>query len=270
MAPERVLPRATTDDRMLNHMPPEDRPSGAVTTLRVLTLNAHQGFNAMRRRKLLPAIREALRESSPDLVFLQEVGGDHHDAGPEEHYEMLAEEVWHQHAYGRNAVVRRAHQGNALLSKHPIVSWRNVDVSVGRAEPRGLLYCVIDVAGTPLHAVCAHLGLRETQRRWQVDQLISLITREVPSAAPLIVAGDFNDWRGKVHQRLASLPGVQEICSSAFGTPARTFPAWCPVLRIDRIYIRNLGHHPLPIERKPWATLSDHVPVAAEVTLPRL
>jgi endonuclease/exonuclease/phosphatase family metal-dependent hydrolase len=255
---------------MPTDMPPQDRPSGAATRLRVLTLNAHQGFNAMRRRKLLPAIREALRASCADLVFLQEVGGDHHDAGPEQHYEMLAEEVWPQHAYGRNAIVRQSHQGNALLSKHPIVSWRNIDVSVGSAEPRGLLYCVIDVAGATLHAVCAHLGLREAHRRRQVDQLIALITCEVPAAAPLIVAGDFNDWRGKVHQRLAAIAGLQEICSGASGAPARTFPAWCPLLRIDRIYTRNLDHHPLPVERRPWAALSDHVPVAAEISLQRL
>jgi endonuclease/exonuclease/phosphatase family metal-dependent hydrolase len=246
-------------------MAPDDTPNGPATKLRLLTLNAHQGFNAMRRRKLLPAIRDALRAAGADLVFLQEVGGDHHDAGPEQHYEMLADTVWPQHAYGRNAVVRTGHQGNALLSKHPIIEWQNVDVSHGRAEPRGLLHCVIDVAGKPLHAVCVHLGLRHTQRRHQVDRLLELVDGTVPARAPLVIAGDFNDWRGQAHRTLCNVPGMQEVSSSALGAPARTFPAWCPLLRIDRIYVRHLQHRLVPVARRPWAALSDHVPVAAEV-----
>ena len=85
--------------------------------IRLLTLNAHQGFNAFRRRKLLSCIRDALRASGADLVFLQEVGGDHGEDIPQQHYELLADQVWPQHAYGRNAVATSGHQGNALLSK---------------------------------------------------------------------------------------------------------------------------------------------------------
>ena len=104
--------------------------------IRLLTLNAHQGFSPFRRRKLLPRLRDALRASGADLVFLQEVGGDHGEDIPQQHYELLADQVWPQHAYGRNAVATSGHQGNALLSKFPIVRWQNVDVSVDGVEPR--------------------------------------------------------------------------------------------------------------------------------------
>lgn len=43
-------------------------------TIRVLTLNAHQSFGAHRRGKVLLQIRDGLRTSGADLVFLQEVG----------------------------------------------------------------------------------------------------------------------------------------------------------------------------------------------------
>ena len=246
--------------------------SGAATachSLRVLTLNAHQGCGGLRRRTLLPAIRDALRSSAADLVFLQEVGGDVGREGAEELYEMLADQMWSQHAYGRNAVAGSGHQGNALLSKHPIVRWQNVDVSVGRAEPRGLLHCVIDVRGHPhpLHAVCVHLGLRESHRRHQVDRLVELIAREVPAAAPLLVAGDFNDWRGQAHRRLVDQTGMNEVGATALGAPARTFPARWPVLRLDRIYARNLRHRLLELPRRPWIALSDHAPLAGEVRM---
>ena len=236
-------------------------------TLRVLTLNAHQGFGARRRRGLLQNLRDALRTAAADLVFLQEVGGDTGPDGDEQHCEMLADQVWPQHAYGRNAVAGSGHQGNALLSKYPIVQWQNVDVSVGRAEPRGLLHCVVDVpnARGPLHAVCVHLGLREAHRRRQVDRLVGFISEPIPTEASLVVAGDFNDWRGRVHRRLADVQGLKEICTSGLGSPARTFPAWYPVLRLDRIYVRHVRHRPLQLPRAPWSALSDHVPVAGEI-----
>jgi endonuclease/exonuclease/phosphatase family metal-dependent hydrolase len=240
--------------------------NGNGAALRVLTLNAHQGFNALRRRNLLTGIRDALRATAADLVFLQEVGGHIGAEGPEEHYEHLADEVWAQHAYGRNAVAGHGHQGNALLSKHPIAQWRNVDVSVGRAEPRGLLHCVVDVPAGPLHAICVHLGLRESHRSTQVARLLDLIAREVPPRAPLVVAGDFNDWRGVVHRRLAT-SALTEVSATATGAPARSFPAWCPVLRLDRIYVRHLRHRPIDVPRKAWSGLSDHLPLAAELGL---
>lgn len=239
--------------------------------LRLLTLNAQQGFGALRRRGLLPAIKEALRSSAADLVFLQEVGGDTEAEGraAEEHYERLADQVWEQHAYGRNSIGGSGHQGNALLSRYPIAERRNVDVSVGTAEPRGLLHCVVGVPSLrePLHAVCVHLGLRESHRASQVARLLALIGDEVPSDAPLVVAGDFNDWRGRAHRRLTSAAGLEEIATQALGAPLRTFPALCPLLRLDRIYVRHLRHRFVPLPARPWSALSDHRPLAGDVAV---
>ena len=49
---------------------------------------------------------------------------------------------------------------------------------------------------------------------------------------------------------------------------ARTFPARWPLLRLDRIYVRNMrAHHAVTLPVQPWAGLSDHAPLAAEVEL---
>lgn len=241
----------------------------AETTIRVLTLNAHQGFSAGRRGTALPRIREGLRTADADLVFLQEVGvADGLDV-PVHQYEFLADQVWSQHAYGRNAVSTGGHHGNALLSKYPIVAWENIDVSVGRSEPRGVLHCLLDVpdAPHPLHAVCVHFALQESHRRRQVERLLQRVADAIPCDAPLVIAGDFNDWRGRAHARLMRDQTLEEIHATAFGRPARTFPARLPLLRLDRIYVRNLRHRPTQLPRRPWAALSDHVPLAGEVRM---
>ena len=222
----------------------------------------------MRRRSILAEIRDELRADGAHLVFLQEIGGAAGEQVTPHQYEVLADQMWPQHAYGRNAVTTGGHHGNALLSKYPIVQWRNVDVSVGESEPRGMLHCVLDIPGAAqLHAVCVHFGLRESDRQRQVEHLLELIAATIPSDAPLVVAGDFNDWRERAHRQLLRNSALEEIHATANGHPARTFPARWPLLRLDRIYVRNVHHRPLHLPRRPWATLSDHAPLGGEVRM---
>lgn len=241
-------------------------------SITVLTLNAHMGFNLFNRRFVLPELREAIRAVSADVVFLQEVMGEHalHAARvpgwPGAQYEFLADSLWQEHAYGRNAAYPHGHHGNALLSKFPILSQANRDISVRGHEERGLLHCVLDVPGSalPLHAICVHLGLRESHRRRQL-QLLCEEVREVPDAAPLVVAGDFNDWRGRGHRLLRDC-GLVEAFEDGNGRLARTFPARRPLLPLDRIYLRAArALQPGVLSLRPWTHLSDHAPLVSGV-----
>jgi endonuclease/exonuclease/phosphatase family metal-dependent hydrolase len=236
--------------------------------IRVLTLNARQGFRAGHRHETLLRTREALRASGADLVFLQEVGATAGPAAAVEQYEVLADGVWTQHAYGRNAIATGGHHGNALLSKYPIASWRNLDASVGKAEPRGFLHAVIDCPGgfASLHTICVHFALRESHRRRQLALLLELVAKDIPRGTPLVVAGDFNDWRVRVHPHLVHEGGFTEIHSAATGRPARTFPALAPAFRLDRIYVRDLRQRPVAIRARDWSKLSDHLPLAGEIS----
>ena len=90
----------------------------------------------------------------------------------------------------------------------------------------------------------------------------------MPAEAPLIVAGDFNDWASQANRLLEDSAGLREVFVHCNGRPARTFPARFPLLQLDRIYVRNARvHAPLPLPRRPWSRLSDHAPLAAEVGL---
>ncbi len=240
----------------------------------VLTLNIHQGFSALGRRFVLSELREAVHAVSAEVVCLQEVLGAHESRSRRHadwpavpHYEFLADTLWPQFAYGRNAVYPEGHHGNAVLSKFPIARHRNVDVSVPQAEQRGMLWCVLDVPGTPLqiHAVCVHLGLREAHRRRQLEALRQLVDEQVPADAPLVVAGDFNDWRRSADAILAGC-GLHEAFAGADGRNARTFPARWPLLPLDRVYVRGVrATRPRVLSGRPWSHLSDHAPLLVDV-----
>lgn len=246
-----------------------------MSAFNVLTLNLHMGLDLLKRRFVLPQLREAIRAVSADMVFLQEVLGAH--AGPSRRhrdwpegsqYEYLADTIWSEHAYGRNAAYCEGHQGNALLSKFPILSQENRDVSVQGHEQRGLLHCVLSLphSAAPLHAICVHLGLLESHRRRQLGLLCAIVREEIPADAPLVVAGDFNDWRVRGH-RLMTDCGLHEAFEQLHGRVARTFPSRWPLLPVDRIYLRNLrAASAQTLSARPWSHLSDHAPLLAAMT----
>lgn len=254
-------------------------PSIATTpsSLKILTVNVHKGFNAFNRKFILPELRDAVRSSAVDLVFLQEVHGSHeaHSASVPNwpalpQYEFLADSIWKDFAYGKNAVYPHGHHGNAVLSKLPILHSENRDVSFSTHEKRGLLYCVIELPNHKenLHVICTHLGLRENHRQKQLMLMERLIELKIPPDAPIIVAGDFNDWRMRGHDLITHHLKLREVFAGKHGKPARTFPARWPHLRLDRIYLRNAeATNPKVLACRPWSHLSDHAALMTEITL---
>jgi len=245
-------------------------------SLKLLTLNTHKGFTQFNRRFVLHELREAVRSVPADIVFLQEVVGLHerhatrHANWPAQpQYQFLAESIWGSVAYGVNAVYQDGHHGNAVLSRHPILHYRNHDISLNRLERRGVLHCVVEAPqGRAVHVICTHLSLRESHRRRQFRQICALIAAEVPAEASLFLAGDFNDWRGNAHHILEREAGLREAFIENRGQAALSFPARWPMLQLDRIYFRNARVEHCEILRdRPWSRLSDHLPLYAEARI---
>ena len=243
--------------------------------LTVVTYNIHKGLSQFNRRLVLHDIREGLRVLDADVAFLQEVQGKHdrnsrrHVAWPDvSQHEYLTHEGSHC-VYGMNAVYQDGHHGNAVVSRHPIPVWENIDISHHPIESRGLLHCEIAVEGwkEPLHCINVHLGLWARSRRFQLEWLADRIRASVPARGPLVVAGDFNDWRSKASKYLAVELGLYEVFERAEGRLARSYPAQMPMFPLDRIYVRDLNV--ASVERHagaPWSRLSDHVALAARLT----
>lgn len=246
-------------------------------TIKILTYNIHKGFGIANFRFVLHKIRSELEKIDSDLIFLQETQGEHakHEnkiaAWPiKPQCEFIAENNWKHYVYGKNALYRHGHHGNAILSKFPFSEWENISVSKYRRASRSLLHAIIKIPKikVKVHVVCIHFALFKTEREKQLATLCTRILEHVPFNEPLIVAGDFNDWRGQAEHFLETELGFKEAFKTKFGNHAKTFPAWSPKLAVDRIYYRNIKLVSCQrLKEKPWQTLSDHLPLYAEFEL---
>lgn len=262
---------------------PMSHPQKPNAHLRVATCNIHKGLSIFNRRVVIHALRDQLEGLNADVVFLQEVSGRNdrhaHRHGNWPHapqHEFLAaadsQEPAYGCVYGRNAVYDHGDHGNAILSRFPIVRWENLDVSAHRFEQRGLLHAEIGVPGWPqsLHCVCVHLALTAHGRGRQLELLRQRIERSVPADAPLIVAGDFNDWhwRHRATHEFAHPLNMHEVFEAKGGKPALSFPALLPFLRLDRIYVRGVRVNTARVHRaRGWRHSSDHRALSCDVNL---
>ena len=236
--------------------------------LRVATYNIHkgvQGLGPARRLEILN-LGHAVEQLDADIVCLQEVRKLHRR---EERYftrwpelpqaEFLCPEGYAA-VYQTNATTRHGEHGNAMLSRWPIVSHGHEDMSDHRFEQRGLLHVEVKTHRRTVHVIVLHLGLIAGSRVRQVEQLGKFIEREVPRTAPLIVAGDLNDWGGKLRPAMNRI-GLRDFV----GERVLTYPSRLPLTQLDYVYARGLKPVGVHVPRgRIWGRMSDHLPLIAE------
>jgi endonuclease/exonuclease/phosphatase family metal-dependent hydrolase len=69
-----------------------------------------------------------------------------------------------------------------------------------------------------VHVICVHLGLREAHRQAQLTMLAEWVN-SLPEGEPVVVAGDFNDWRQQANHPLKVQAGLEEIFTRAAARP---------------------------------------------------
>lgn len=285
--------------------------------IRIATYNIHKGvvreFFGLKRIARIHELRSRLHELDADLICLQEVQGrndrynrrfEYWPQEPQDEFLANSPDLKRtfESAYGKNATYLHGHHGNALLSCFPIVRRENRDVSDHVMEKRGILHCVVRVGKRNVHLFVVHFGLFARSRQRQTQALVEWVTKVVPARAPLIIAGDFNDWRNSLSSVLSERLGVSEVFEDAKGDnavaqrvayfmhdklsgmgvdvrresfriprgvrTARTFPALVPWLRMDRIYQRGFEVQWVGVPRGiEWARISDHSPLLADLRL---
>lgn len=265
--------------------------------LRVATYNIHKGVMGLRKKSRIHDVRLALHSIDADIVFLQEV---------QDRNERLARKVGHPNgtqldylctgsylhrAYGMNAVYPHGHHGNAIVSRHEIGRYLNHDISDHMLEKRGMLHAVSHIetrrrGAVDIHLINTHFGLIKRSRVRQAAFLVDFVKSEIEVGAPLIIAGDFNDWQRGVDGMLRSELDVIEVSAEFYRSTgktrlldrllpwrdqprqsvARTYPSVMPWLMLDRIYVRGFRVKDVRVPKGvEWAQRSDHMPLIADL-----
>jgi endonuclease/exonuclease/phosphatase family metal-dependent hydrolase len=268
------MPKANIAPALKGQMAPESELPQA--TLRVATYNIHKGVRGVGPAKRLEIHNLGLGVEAldADLVFLQEVRSFHHVEArqfqrtwfgwPEQGQAHFLAPEGYEVAYRTNAVTKHGEHGNALLSRWPLGDVKHRDVSDHPFEQRGLLHAPVHWAGGLLHTFNAHLGLIHLSRLRQVERLAHFIAETVPADAPVVVAGDFNDWSEQLDAPMNAIGLTRAEVPGERGP--RTFPSRLPLFSLDRIYTRGFRCSAIFAPRSPaWARMSDHLPLVVEL-----
>ncbi len=245
--------------------------------LHIASYNIHKGLSQFNRRLTVHELRDRLGSLGTDIVFLQEVQGSHGQrasrfqhwpSGPQ--HEFLAGHVYTDFAYGKNCKYDMGHHCNAILSRYKILPWENEDISAHGFESRGMLHCEIEVPGVavPVHCINVHLGLTERGRKRQLAMIVARVHALVPDDAPLILAGDFNDWMMRTGRFFEDELGMSEVFETHHGKSARSYPSFLPMFQLDRIYVRRFTIQSAQVHTgNAWHRISDHAALTAKISL---
>lgn len=173
-------------------------------------------------------------------------------------------------AFGVNREYRGGTYGNLILSRLPMHSWRNHDLSRPRREPRGVLQATVEMPDGPtIHLFNVHLGTGHMERRYQARKLMNPELLQQPErAGPRLVVGDFNEWTRGLTTRLLS-DEFQSFRPRHIARLPKTFPGMLPLVTLDHCYYEP----PLHLEAtRLWRTrkalfASDHLPLIAEFSV---
>ncbi len=246
-------------------------------SFRIATYNIHKCVGVDRR--LSPdRITDVIRETEADIVALQEVVRSSEQRRGGDQFERIARSLEFPHgAFGCNRTHWGGAYGNGILSRWPLDSWHNHDITIRGREPRGMLQADVRLPrNLLLHVLNIHLGTGYMERRRQADRLLgeeALLKADF--SAPRILLGDFNEWtRGLATRRLRGHLRSAEMLenSDSDHPPAkkqsarmRSYPGVLPLLHLDHIYYdAPLQLREFHVHRSRAALLaSDHLPLVA-------
>ena len=233
--------------------------------LRVVTYNVHK-CRGMDRKTSPERIARILQTLDADVIGLQEIL-DVRDGLPElDQARHLAHALdGYSWCVGENRMLHGGAYGNMTLSRLPIESFQNYDLTHRRREPRGCLRTELRLDdATTLHAFNLHLGTGFMERRHQVRYLLSHLEREA-LVEPRILLGDFNEWtRGLATKTLTK--NFKTFEPKSMLQQRRTYPGSFPILHLDHFYFDATLHlQQMHLVKSSEARVaSDHLPLVAD------
>ncbi|SMF73931.1 endonuclease/exonuclease/phosphatase family protein [Pseudobacteriovorax antillogorgiicola] len=230
--------------------------------IKIITYNVHRMKSPFRRRPTSNDIYKLMKLTEADVICLQEVWRSHRWRRSD--LEELCNELWPHSSFGYNVSFPDGNQGNAVLSRYPILLEDRVSLKTDTGEPRGGLFCLLRCGDQRLAILNTHLGLSEKEPLSQWQTLKSYLDN-LGSHHPLALLGDFNDWNQRLHNEIRDA-GFVEAGQSLSNRLPRTFPCPTPVLPLDRIYMKGFSAIDVRVRgfgRQGWS--SDHLPYLAQL-----
>lgn len=245
--------------------------------LRLITYNVHKCIGGVDRKYDPERIVKTIAYYSPDIVLLQEVDSEAKRSNHDRQVDLLGDRLTLPHrVWYPNVRVRGGGQyGNAILSRFPLTSSNNIDLTIPPKKRRSVLHASVRVpvaepgnggsSRRTIHIYNMHLGLSGIERRMQLKRFLDShpFTR-LDRRTPIIVAGDFNDWWGTLGKALLEPAGFVRS-----GGTLRTFPAYAPVRALDSVYVRGSVrlNHVYRSHLKSATQASDHLPLILDLYL---
>ncbi len=240
-----------------------------IKTLRIVTYNVHK-CRGLDRRVRPDRIAAVLRETGGDVIALQEVlsieghGLEQHQA------RYLADALGMDYRIGENRRLRGGAYGNVMLSRLPLGTVKNFDITWRGRERRGCLRADVQMEdGRPLHVFNIHLGTAYIERRFQGRRLVSdEILNNAELEGPRVIVGDFNEWTHGLASRLLC-SHFKSADTRYHLSRARTYPGILPLVHLDHVdYDDALELKRLTLHRSRTALVaSDHLPLVADLGL---
>lgn len=225
--------------------------------LSLMTYNIHRGIG--KNGKLdLNAVADVIKASNATIIALQEVERHSIRTVFQDQIKQLSVNTDMNYVYGKSINVLNGEYGNGLLSKYPIEEYKVYDLP-SYSEQRTVLRAVINVEGLKVAIYNTHLGLKESERKEQLDYILQMTSAD---ELDYILMGDMNTKADKMSVL------TEHMKDSALGSKKQqqsTFVEKEVQERIDYIFVSPT------MEVKDYdvviAEASDHYPVVSEVVV---
>lgn len=236
--------------RFLNRL--RDQPPEPITTvvkkkeetfktLRVMTYNVHScvGFDG----KISPErIARVIGRYEPDIVALQELDLNRPRTRRMDQPHLIAQKLEMSYHFHPSFQIEEENYGNAILSRYPmkliyagaLPGLKNKP----KIEKRGALWGSINIGGVEVQFINTHLGLKQAERRYQIEELLSETWLKHPECVePIIFCGDLNAFPNTfVYKQIGTrLRDAQKELEAH--KPKATFFSPYPLGRLDHIFI---------------------------------
>lgn len=236
--------------------------------MRVLSYNIHKGIGGRDRQYKLRRIIDVIEHENPDIICLQEVDRNVRRSNHDDQPLLLADYFNFPHRmYRMNVHLQEGGYGNLLLSRWPLKSRHEISLQKGDRKARSAQIALIETPEGEMRLVNYHLGLAETERRWQIEHLLKHRLYREARNVPTLIIGDSNDWRNTLHSGPFSTEPFEEVTTPP--SRFRSFPAYLPMGSLDKAFCCDCVkiHEARVVKSQLTKDASDHLPLVIDFHL---